>query len=677
MTKFNAAGSAYIFSTYFGGNKNDYASAIALDSQRHPYFVGLAHSDNLPTTLGAFQTTFGGGGDGYVAMLSDLALPIAGLSTNSLNCGDVGVGFTSTAQTVTLTNQGDAAMTISGVVASGDFAQTNDCGTGVAAGTSGSISITFTPTVVGSRTGAITITDSATGSPHVISLIGDGLPAPAVLLSPGSLTFSAQIVGTPSTAQTLTLTNNGTGVLNITSITASGNFAPTNTCGTSVAAGANCAINVTFTPTAAGARTGTLTITDNASGSPHTVALSGTGTTAPVVSFSPTSLTFRHNINIDCPPKTVTLTNGGTAPLTITSIVTSGPFTQTNTCGPSLAVGASCDISVIFQPTAEGTVTGALSIADNATGSPHVVPLTGTGTPPCVLTTPLHTARLVRGTGSAQFTISDPAPSCHSAPIALACLRTGAASCAFSPATIPPMGSSELTVGNLTALTSDTLNFTVTGTSGRDTTAVNLTVLLSDFSFTTYPHSAMVTAGQKASYALSLVPTNRLTGNIQLSCQGAPAGATCKLSPSVVKLDGLTPVQATMTVTTTARSMVPPGGQGRWRVPPGISQPVALPWLPALWALAMLAALSAVAAAAAYLPRQDHRLRLSKLMLAATMLALLVWAACGGGGGFVSNPASTGTPPGTYSLTVTATYTGTPGTSASLTHSTTFTLKVN
>jgi hypothetical protein len=102
-------------------------------------------------------------------------------------------------------------------------------------------------------------------------------PAPAVSLSPSSLTFSTQTVGKSSNPQPVTLTNSGNAPLSITSITASGDFSQTYTCSTSVLAGANCAINVTFTPTTAGSRTGAITITDNASGSPHTVSLTGTG----------------------------------------------------------------------------------------------------------------------------------------------------------------------------------------------------------------------------------------------------------------------------------------------------------------------------------------------------------------------------------------------------------------
>jgi hypothetical protein len=110
-------------------------------------------------------------------------------------------------------------------------------------------------------------------------------PAPGVSLSPSSLTFSSQNLGTTSATQAVTLTNTGNATLSVTSIALtgadSGDFAQTNTCGSSVSAGANCQINVTFSPTAIGTRTGSVTITDNATGSPQTVSLTGTGMSPP------------------------------------------------------------------------------------------------------------------------------------------------------------------------------------------------------------------------------------------------------------------------------------------------------------------------------------------------------------------------------------------------------------
>ncbi|MEV6544579.1 discoidin domain-containing protein [Streptomyces sp. NPDC051665] len=105
-----------------------------------------------------------------------------------------------------------------------------------------------------------------------------GSPSAVLTASPGSLTFADQAVNTTGAAQTVTVTNFGTAAASLTGITAGGDFGQTNTCGNSLAAGANCTVAVTFTPTASGTRTGTLTLTGDQSNSPTTVSLSGTGT---------------------------------------------------------------------------------------------------------------------------------------------------------------------------------------------------------------------------------------------------------------------------------------------------------------------------------------------------------------------------------------------------------------
>ena len=140
---------------------------------------------------------------------------------------------------------------------------------------------------------------------------------------------------------------------------------------------------MTFAPTASGARSGTLTIADNASGSPQTVTLTGTGA-APAVTFSPASLSFgTQKVGTTSAQKTVKLSNAGTAPLTITSIVVTGTnrsdFSQTNNCPGTINPGANCSIKVTFKPAATGSRTAAITVTDNASGSPQAVGLKGSG----------------------------------------------------------------------------------------------------------------------------------------------------------------------------------------------------------------------------------------------------------------------------------------------------------
>jgi len=251
-------------------------------------------------TSGTAQVTVttpapGGGTSSALTLSINPAVPAVVLSSSALSFGNITLSSSSPAQTVTLTNSGSATLSITSITAAGDFAENSTCGNSLAGGANCSISVTFAPTVVGTRAGLLTIADNASGSPQTVALTGTGIApvvtAPTVTLSLTSLTFSPQTDGTTSAAQTITMTNSGTASLTIASIVASGDFAQTNNCGTSVGAGSGCMISVTFTPTAAGTRAGTLTITDNAGGSPQTVALSGGGQ-AVSVSTSSTALSI-------------------------------------------------------------------------------------------------------------------------------------------------------------------------------------------------------------------------------------------------------------------------------------------------------------------------------------------------------------------------------------------------
>jgi hypothetical protein len=206
--------------------------------------------------------------------------PAVSLNPTSLTFATQLVGTTSPGQTVTLTNTGTGALSITSITSSGDYAQTNNCGSTVNAGASCTITVTFTPTAPNTRTGAVTITDNAPDSPQSVSLTGTGT---YVELVPTSLTFASQKIGTTSPGQTVTLTNTGVSSLGIRSISITGtnnaDFAQTNNCGSSVAAGKSCTFTVTFTPTATGTRSANLTITDYQAGSQtQNVPLTGTGT---------------------------------------------------------------------------------------------------------------------------------------------------------------------------------------------------------------------------------------------------------------------------------------------------------------------------------------------------------------------------------------------------------------
>ncbi len=337
---------------------------------------------NAPHTITQLVTLSTGGSEVDTATFT-ISNPTVTLSTTSLAFSGQLVGTTSPPQTVTLTNSGTASLTINGITSTGNYAQSNTCGTGVAVSGKCTIQVTFTPTTTGTRSGSVSITDNAAGSPQQIVLSGNGT-APALSLSSTTLSFGDQAVGTTSAPQTVTLTNSGTAPLTINGITSTGNYAQSNNCGTGVAGGGKCTIQVTFTPTTTGTRSGSVSITDNAVGSPQQIALTGNGT-APAVSLSSTTLSFGDQaVGTSSPPQSVILTNSGTAPLTISGITSTGDYTQSNTCGTGVAVSGRCTIQVTFTPTATGSRSGSVNITDNAAGSPQQIALTGNGTAPAV-----------------------------------------------------------------------------------------------------------------------------------------------------------------------------------------------------------------------------------------------------------------------------------------------------
>ena len=234
---------------------------------------------------------------------------------------------------------------------------------------------------------------------------------PAVKLSPTSLSFGNQVINTTSLAQTVTLANTGTGVLNISSITTSGHFAIfSKTCGSTLAVGAKCTVKVTFTPTVLGKLTGTLTFTDNAPNSPQTAGLTGTGA-VPATLTPATAVYASQVVGTTSAAKTFTLTNNQSVSLNSIAMSTTGDFAiSATTCTTSLAAKGKCTISVTFKPTVTGTRTGKLSVSDSASNSPQTAGLTGTGVVPATLTpaTAVYAAQAVGTTSAAKtFTLTN------------------------------------------------------------------------------------------------------------------------------------------------------------------------------------------------------------------------------------------------------------------------------
>ncbi len=353
------------------------------------------------------------------------ATPVATLSAMSVAFGNQTKGITSAAKTVTLTNSGTAALTGVAISLAGtapaDFVESNNCGTSLAVAAKCTVTVEFKPSSTGNYTASLSIKDNATGSPQTIALSGTGIAAgPAATLSATTVAFGAQAKGTVSAAKTVTLKNTGTASLTSIAVSLAGSaptdFAETNNCGTTLAVNASCTLTLTFKPAAAAAYTATVDIKDNAAGSVQTIALTGTGfLPAPKATLSVTSIAFGSEaIGTDSAAKTVTLTNNGTATLSsiAISLVGTNPtgFIETNTCATTLAVNASCVITVTFKPAAAANYAATVDVKDNAAGALQTVSLTGTGFTPTPKATLSATSEafgsVAKGTASAAKTIT-------------------------------------------------------------------------------------------------------------------------------------------------------------------------------------------------------------------------------------------------------------------------------
>jgi len=333
-----------------------------------------------------------GGGGGTAA---------ATVTPGSLSFGDDVVGNKTDAQPVTLTNTGNAPLIITTFHIAGadaaDFSQGADCPVSpsyLPAGASCTIYVAFMPHSPGSKSAAFEIGDNAPDSPQTVSLTGNGILAGAVSLSPSSLAFGDQLVGTRSDAQAVTVTNTGEGPVALSSFQITGvdaaDFAQGAQCPVSpdvLPPGSSCTIYVSFGPDSGGQKSASLVIGDNAADSPQTVALSGSGISTPQVTLQPGQLSFGSvTLGTTAPSESLTLRDTAGGPLHIGSIGITGAaaadFSETSNCPATLGVGSSCTLDVSFAPAAEGTRTASLTVADDAAGGEQDVSLAGAGVAP-------------------------------------------------------------------------------------------------------------------------------------------------------------------------------------------------------------------------------------------------------------------------------------------------------
>ena len=320
-----------------------------------------------------------------------LSSSVVSLSPTGLAFGNINVGSTSSAQSITLSNVGTAAL--SGVEIAPDsnnFTVSNNmCGAMVAASATCTFSVAFTPQAqsTGVIQGVINVTDSAGDSPQPVTLSGTAVNGAFASISPLNLIFAPEMTGVTSPPQTVTITNTGTMPLTFGSVSnRNTDFKLTSNCvSASIPVNGTCTVTVTWTAPAAGVtlpETDAIALQDNAqNGGTQLVGLVGGATST--ISLMPTTLAFgNQTVNTTSAAKTVTIMNTGSVTVIIPSIIAPAGFAETDNCVSSggLNSGAMCTINVTFTPTSATAFTGNLTITDSAQGSPHTVMLSGTGT---------------------------------------------------------------------------------------------------------------------------------------------------------------------------------------------------------------------------------------------------------------------------------------------------------
>ena len=631
------------------------------------------------------------------ALLGTGAGPLAVPSPLSVNFGSVSVGTTPT-KTVTLTNTGNQTLQISNIALSGNnIAQfplsADTCPASLAAGVSCGFHITFTPSAAGTFSAAADVTDNSgnlSGAVQSIPLTGIAVAAaPLLNVSPAALVFAAQAVGSTSGSQTVTLVNQGSATLNISGIAVTGsgasNFgivpAGSNPCPSSgtLASVTSCTVTINFVPLSIGTKNGSLSLSDNAAGSPQTVSLTGTAV-APAITLSASSLSFGSQpAGTASAPQNVTLSNSGTISLGISGIALTGAnptdFIETNNCPQSLGVSASCLITVKFDPAATGPASRAasISVADNAPQSPQTIALTGSVTVATVSVSPATisfgsqlvgatpgapAAVMVKNTGTGALTVSG-ATVTDTADFTMKNNCSGAVAaggtCTVSMTFAPAAPASGAQCGSTAGAKTATLTLTDNATDSPQTVMLNGTA--TDFCPnppTVGGNSLTVTQGATATFNLDITSINGFAGAVALACTGAVPGAgSCATSPATLNVptNGQAPFKVTVP---TAGGIVRPDSR-EFKRPPWNWYLIVI----ALMSMFGLASLSYRAAQDSGARRGSQTLgavsnfdwrKIARIAQACSLVLIFALAIAACGGGAASAPQSN-----TYTFTVTAT----------------------
>jgi len=441
-----------------------------------------------PTAAGPLTATLTAQGDGgstpVVVNLSATAVSSQAqltVSPATITFGTVPDGLKATTNLV-LTNSGGADLTISLLTLTGSDFSISGITTPktISAGQSAQAAVSFSPTAAGSATGILSITSNDPTNPTIgVALSGSGNTARTGQLTANtaSLSFGTVATGTSAEKQII-LTNTGNAAVKISSVTSAG--AGLTTSGvptpTTINPSQNVALTVSFAPTSLGSMTGSITIVSDAANSPAKISVSGSGAQAGLTA-SPSSFNFGSVVDGQTKSEPITVTNTGTAALTIAQLsVTGNGYSVSGLATPAtIAPGGTATFSVLFAPTTAGSLTGTVNIVSNAPNSPNVLSFSGTGT--------AATVTLSSNPSSVSFT-------------------------------------------NVNAGSSSSKNVTITNSGNTSVTISQVAVNAKDFKVSGMTTPVILSAGQSAAMSVSFSPTasENITGNIQVSSsQGASA----------------------------------------------------------------------------------------------------------------------------------------------------------
>ena len=668
----------------------------------------LAAAAAMPTgdgRLGLLRAGTYGRGLWQIPLLtaSTIQQPAVVLSPAALSFATQPVGATGVAQTVTVTNTGNAPLLVSRVAITSsnaptgvtaivtDFIATNTCSaTAIAPGSTCSLSVSFLPSATGQRVSTLTLFANISGGQATVALSGTAVAPAAVQLLPSSLAFPSTSLSATSAAQNLVLQNVGGTTVTLSSVTLTGaDFQLSfSSCASVLAPGTGCTLSVLFHPVALGPRSASVTIVDTFG--TQTATLAGIATAPPTDALSSTSLIFpTTQVGSTSSPQQLILTNAGDVPLTLiaTSVTqtsfSNADFSATNSCGNSLAAHSACAVTVAFNPHTVGLVTAALSLSDefrtqsialsgtgiappgisllpattvtfpatgvSATSAPQLLTLTNNGGLPLLIQSITLTGDFaLAATGGTCGVALSPGTACIVAVV-------------FSPTT------SGLRNGSLSIADNAPASQTAPQ-AGLQT--VPLTGTAIDFALAADgPTTLTVANGKIATFPLLISTPAAFSGTISLTCTGAPANSLCSLSPASLPLGNPNPTLVTATLATGLATTTQTSSARLPLTEAVISTEAKRSGETPVSVLARRATHSPTRWLALLLPLGLLTLRRTRslpTLLALTLIAIFPIAGCSGTPRQLPGSATTGaaavsatpTPAGTYTLTVTATSAG-------------------